>query len=457
MHDVEIRETLERLVPEPTDTGDWERVVRTAGTSPRRGRWLLRLAPTAVVLAAVAGAALLWPFGSADRGTVLERALAAVGDGPVLHVVFRGGWGGTLVHLDTGDRRPVHAETEVWYDPERKLARTISRLGGAAEHDEVASWKEPPGDYEALARDYREALRTGRARVAGEDAVDGIPVYWITWNRELNLDVADDRLHEWQQQVAISRDTFEPVAMRETLDGKPGPGTGRRVLELETLSADEADFTASPQLDLHGRSFKGGEQPIELAQAEATLGRTPYWLGDDHDGLPLARVTRTLTAIGRRQTVELRGREAADARQCLDDLRESHGRRRPQARPEACKRVRGVARRHGRVYTFGSVVWEGEQAGLTLFYGQLGDDPATYREDSVPLVNERHVSIAQTDGRLPSPWHRAPVRYVPPRGWILLTAPRGGYLVFDGLRVTIQASSEELVLSAARALRPMPT
>jgi hypothetical protein len=48
-------------------------------------------------------------------------------------------------------------------------------------------------------------------------------------------------------------------------------------------------------------------------------------------------------------------------------------------------------------------------------------------------------------------------KYVPPDGTLFLTVGgRTGYLEVDGLTVSIEATSEELVLSAARALEPMP-
>ncbi|MFN2469755.1 MAG: hypothetical protein ABR583_01975 [Gaiellaceae bacterium] len=456
--DPTIAHVLDGLVPHPRGDGDWGTVVRD-GRRRLRGRLAAALAP-AVALVAVAVGALLWPFGAADRGTVLERALAAVGDEPVLHVVFRGDWGGTVVDLQTGARQPVHAEQEIWYDTDRKLVRAVSRLGGVVESEGVESWKQPAAEYEALLREYRAALRTGTARVAGEDVVDRIPVYWVTWHRELNPDVADGRLHEWQQQVAISRETFKPVAMRETLDGKPARGSGRRVLELETVSTDAADFAHSGGPNLDRMAFRGGQQPIALEEAPGALGRAPYWLGQQHVGLPLAQIAKTITAIGRQNEIELHGEGAAAARECLErrhpDARASGDR--PVVRIEACERARGAGRgismRGGRVYTHGPVVWEPERTGVAFFYGRLGDDPSTYRKDSVPLWDEPHVSVAQTTSRTPSPWHRAP-GYVPPKGSLLLTAPRNGFLERDGVYVTIEASSEQMLLAAARALEPM--
>jgi hypothetical protein len=107
------------------------------------------------------------------------------------------------------------------------------------------------------------------------------------------------------------------------------------------------------------------------------------------------------------------------------------------------------------VYTHGPTVWEEEQTGVILFYGTLGDEPSTYRKELVPRYDEPHVAITDTTQR--SPFERGAGRYVPPEGSVFIGAGgRMGFLQVDGLYVTVDASSEELILSAARALEPMP-
>jgi len=46
--------------------------------------------------------------------------------------------------------------------------------------------------------------------------------------------------------------------LRETRDGKPGPGTLQRVLELELLARSEGDFTAS-RPSREGTAFTGAK------------------------------------------------------------------------------------------------------------------------------------------------------------------------------------------------------
>src|SRR6185437_14441488 len=73
---------------------------------------------TGLGAAAVAGCALA-TFALLGRGgmTFTDRALAALGGGPVLHAVIRqeGVPSGTMVQLSTGRTRRHVAETEYWF------------------------------------------------------------------------------------------------------------------------------------------------------------------------------------------------------------------------------------------------------------------------------------------------------------------------------------------------------
>jgi hypothetical protein len=448
MQDVKDALDVMERAPAPEARGDWEAVLRDAGARRRR-RFMRPLAGLAAAATALFALALFQPWDS-ETPTVLERALAAVGDGPVLHVVLRGEWGGTLVDLDTGKRQPVHGESEIWYDTERGLVHSRSLLGGVVQDEEVYRPKEPPAELVALGTEYRQALEEGSARIAGQGVVEGQPVYWITSRSEMFPDSADGKLHELAHQVAISRETFEPVATRETRDGEPGPlGTRQRVLLLETLRAGEGDFTATEANSLEGTMFKGSREPIALEQAEEALGRTPLWLGREHSGLPLAEVFRKATAIGRHERIRLTGELARKAEKCTE-LKGLDGGR--------CVRALGyrgsLEIRSDGVYTHGPTVWEEEQTGVVLFYGALGDEPSTFRKELVPRYEAAHVAVTQTTRRVQP--ERGAGKYVPAEGSLFLAAGGMGFLRIGGLHIAIEASSEELILSAARALEPMP-
>jgi hypothetical protein len=448
----DMRDVVERLEPIPDERGDWGAVIRDA--RPRRRPVLVGSVAGVVVAAAALFALTLFEPWEGERQTLLERALAAVDDGPVLHVVLRGEWGGTLVDLKTGERTPVHGENETWYDPERELVHTISRLGDTVQHESLYDPGKAPPELVALGRDYRPALQSGSARVAGEDVIDGRPVTWITYRRELLPDSSDNKFHEWTQQVAVSKETFKPVAMRDTRDGKPGPGTLTRVIALEMLAAGEGDFTVEPRRVLDNVAFSEGRERITLDQAAEVLGRRPVWLGSEHSGLPLSYVSRKFVRTGRQSETLVTGPAAEDAKTCARAMRRGRARLETPACERMRSRRRGFGIRGDKVYEFGPIQWREEHTGVALFYGTAGDDPSTYHEDFVPLGDHPHVTITQSTQQWPFPRGGT---YDPPAGAIFLAAgERNATFRADGLYVDIEASSEELILSAARALEPMP-
>jgi hypothetical protein len=418
----------------------------------RRPVLLGSVASVAVLAAALFALALFQPW-AGERRTFLERALAAVDDGPVLHVILRGQWGGTVVDLETGKRTPVHGETETWYDSERGLVHTISRLGETIQHETVYEEARAP-EIVALGRDYRAALEAGSAHVAGEDVIDAQRVTWITIRRELLPDSSDGKFHEWAQQIALSRETFRPVAIRDMRDRNPKSGNFDRVLDFETLPAGEGDFTADRN-DADGRVLTGGREQVKLEQTGVILGRRPVWLGREHSGHPLAYLSRQFLRTGRQPETVATGAGAEDARACARATRRRLGGR---LGVPACERMRargrGLTIRGDKVYEHGPVRWGEEQSGIALFYGTAGNDPQTYHEDFMPLEDRPHVTVTQTTE--PWPLSRGGM-YDPPDGSIFIAVGgRNGTLRVDDVYVYIEASSPELVLSAARALKPMP-
>jgi hypothetical protein len=411
----DVKELIERMEPVAADGGDWHAVVRDA--SPRRGRLVRPLAGVAVAAAALFALALFQPWQS-DNPTLLERALAAVEGGPVLHVVLRGEWGGTLVDLETSERTPVYGETETWYDPERNLVHMVSRLGDVVQNDDVFEPGKPPNDLRALARDYRDALRSGTARVTGEDVIDGERVSWITIHSEQLPDVADDKLHEWAQQVAVSHETAKPVATRETRDGRPGPFTLRRVLSLEMLPAGDGDFTEPGPDSLVGAAFM--YQPfgeiLTVDAAEDVLGRRPLWVGRRLGDLELGGIGLTESRVYRRGNVRKQGHSV----RVIGPENEVHSAR-----------------------------------GVVLFYGVLGDLPDTFAQESDrPRWDLPHLAITEYREL---PRNLVGGTYVPPDGSLFLRAGgRGALLKVGDVYVVIAAAREDIILPAARALEPMP-
>ena len=431
-----VSDVLEQYVPPfDDDGGDWDAIVRRGTIEPRRRGFP---AGVALLVAAVALTVLLSPV-AGDRPGVLERALAAIGDGPVLHVVLEDDWAVTLVDLRTGERRELHGEREFWYDPARGL-HEISRLGDAVQADLLYRPDEVPRyrlkTFALLGEEYREALLSGRARNLGAGTAYGEPVYWLRVDAESLPDSADDQLHEWAHDVAVSRTTFEPVATRETRDGVPGPATGARILRLETLAEGEGDFDAAENGDPTGTTFREGREPAALSDAAQALGRTPVWLGREYASLPLSHVFRTTRAEGRMRRTEVTGSLAREMKACGAAIRRGAER----TTSTACARMRrsglSLSTRGGAVYQLGPVVWGKAHTGVVLRYGPLG---AAY----VELTETTHAALS------------GPLRYAPPEGTVLVTGARVVTTV-AGVYVSVVASTQELALAAARALVPMP-
>jgi hypothetical protein len=394
---MDVKHTLERLTPETDRLPHWDAVLQDA--RPSRARWA---APRLTALGAVLGLAVLLaiaPWRGGERAGVLELALAAVGEGPVTHVVLRTEWGGTLVNLETGKRTPLYGEQEYWFDPERGIAQ-VNRFGATVQHRHVA----PPANVEKpigiLASGYREALESGRARLAGPGVVDGIPVHWIQVRREVLPDVADGKDHVWAQEVAVARDTYEPVYVRETRDGKPGPFTGARVLVAERLPAGSGDFTPTPRVPGPAISFGISPEPISPEAAQSILGGRAAWLGHAFADIALAKIGQLTMRSG-------------------------------------------YSRETGR--------WADEVRGVHLTYGSLTtlNEP----DGSKPFITieqapRRHVALERGIGP-----------YKVPAGHVALTPGGHAFLYYQGTYVAIRAfdgrPSEQLALAAARALRPL--
>jgi hypothetical protein len=299
--DPRVRDELERLLPPPDEIGaDWRSVLARVDR-PRGSRRRARLAITSAGLAVAAlVVALAWPFGD-DRAGVLERALAAADDGPVLHVVFRSDQPTfTIIDLETGERRDnAYPESELWYDPSRGI-RHVGRIGDIVVYEDVgAAARDSRLDtYVLLAKSYRDALESGRARLVGTGDVDGRAVFWISVWEASGRSVIDGKVtfHRVAQEVAVSQESYEPVATRSTRDGKPDGLPLQRIVEFETLPADEVAFQPSsrPRRDEPHAFLCCRTDAIPLELARSVIGRAPVWFGDEFGNLALRRVGRVV-------------------------------------------------------------------------------------------------------------------------------------------------------------------
>jgi DNA-directed RNA polymerase specialized sigma24 family protein len=402
--------TPDELVPRDPQPIRWEWVIVAAETANRkRWRWLVRaVSVVGVAIAAGAGAAALaWSFGGGAHGTVLQRAAATLGDGPVLHFVIRSGWGGALIDLKTGSRNKLYATEEFWYERGGRI-HEVSRFAGVVQGDATYSADRRSSlnkKLRSLVTRYRQALRDGSALVLGRDVVEGHQVYWIRVDSKMLPD-AHNRLHKWAHDVAVSKETFEPVAVREMRDGKPGPNGNSIVLKAESVPKDAGNFARMPR-DSSGLPVKiAWSGFLTPSEAGAVLGRPALWAGHSVAGLDLARIWK-------------------------DERSESYNRK--------------------------SGGWAKTYTGVTFFYGTLdhNGDPAMTRKAGDASTPMPFVQVSESR-TLDSLFQRVVTNYSPPEGSILVFDARIAVMQKDGLYLALDASSEDVLLAAARTLERVP-
>jgi hypothetical protein len=369
------------LAPKPLP-GNWEDVLGRAeagGESVRRTPRAWFAVGGVATAAAVAVLILFWPAGGGDN-SVLDRALAAVGTDPIIHVVLE------APPVEVYDLRgngfgSVPATVEQWFLPEKGI-HEVRTVGSQVVADFVLSYKPadfPEGEeqYAGVATAYRRALAAGEAALGPEETVDGHRVHWIRfsvpWFRG-----------DSQYEIAVDAETYEPRFLR--VDGEPI----ERVVTFETLPLGEGEFGplgAGPSSADWLWSEPGRDGLRSPAEARATLNGA-LWLGERFRDLPLASITEFM-------------RETGVPKGIL-----------PQS-------VRG----------------------LDLCYGS-GDPCAV----SVTLATRWH----------PMTGHGQMAPYDPPRGTLAFGDKSGvGFVLRDGVYVTLVARDRDEVIAAAKALTPI--
>jgi hypothetical protein len=303
-------------IPAP-DEETRRRVYAYATCEPRRAlrgrRW--RLPSLAVAAAVVAAAVAILPISpwNGDGGLV-QRALAAVGTGEVLHVVFTeqpgppGWYQGVSLPSGTPLPDPTLRE-EIWYDQSRGLKNTVTSLpSGDVLYEYVQT---PQADYNSAGQitnaitmkngkatpgsvgpaaalepalagfvdDYQSALASGQAKQTGTGQVDGHDVIW--------LHIAADPAHYYPaMDVAIDASTYAPVQVR-TDNTDP---VQLDVSEIDTQPYDPSLFASPPVHYQPVSSTTGAMTPIDATQAPGILGGQAVWLGRTWNGYQLVDV-----------------------------------------------------------------------------------------------------------------------------------------------------------------------
>ena len=293
---------------------------------PRRGAAWIAAAAT---VAAAAALLLVSPW--QGRTGIVDRALAAVGDGEVLHLVIdwreRSG-SERLVDIESGRTVARERRSEIWFDGGRDLKKTFTTLDGRTVEETLetaeggwtqsgpiytCSWiaahpiaatkarvscnenmdngttprkipEKPPTLDDALAGfvdGYRSALASGRARNVGTGEVDGRAVVWL----RIALPANSSPMTPASEDVAIDADTSKPVEVRYE-SGE----VAFRVALAETLPYDAAVFAKPELAETQGGGNIGPGTPVSFEQAARILGHQPFWLGESWNGSRLVAV-----------------------------------------------------------------------------------------------------------------------------------------------------------------------
>jgi hypothetical protein len=335
----QLRRALDHEFPPlADDTPDWDDVLRRVAWRRLKRRFpLIRLAAAAGIAALIALVATS-PWQS-ERVGVLDRALAAVGDEPVLHVVLEQSARGSEV-VDLGSGQPIvrKLSNEVWFDERRGLKKTISRIDGTSIDEMLetpeggfteggviytCTWiaKHPveaakarvscPGGSDSggeqlpsvdpalsgFVDHYRAALASGEARRIRDGKIDGHAVTWIAFRIEEPGRFASSPTFE---SVAIDKATYRPLLISTGLESI-------RIREIETVPFDARLFSKPPHVERPAGGSVAAESEIGLGVASRTLrGASAVWLGEEWHGLRLTSVRRQelSTGYGPRSTRE---------------------------------------------------------------------------------------------------------------------------------------------------------
>jgi hypothetical protein len=325
--------------------------VLAAPTSRNRRRWWLAGTGLAAAIGAAAIIAGLLLTTTGVQPSLADRALAAVGDGPVLHAVTRLPLSPdkTLIELSTGRRRtpvPRVSETEIWFDEERAMEHTITRVTGEQTQDLLLTpqgvtsesgpvWTcariaahpveatragvscnlsgkngtkprhipEPPPTVDpallGFVDGYRQALATGAARKIGEGTVDGRHVFWLEFRLPDRYRASNEPPADLRERVAVASDTYRPLLVRPITNGDAGPDY--EVLEIDTVARADANFSEPKLIPPEKRPSSASAHTIgelDFAGASELLGTRALWAGPELHGLKLAAIQRQEVTIG---------------------------------------------------------------------------------------------------------------------------------------------------------------
>jgi hypothetical protein len=297
-------ELLELLADKPELLAMADAVAATQ-QPPRQSalrRPAVRVAALAAVAVAILAVALVLPQG---KHGIVDRAIAAIGDGRILHLVAEAPTGTVDVDLQSGRRTVEQYRVEVWADQELSRMHAVMSIKGERLADML--WPEDAKDgmtvgpvdpaFTALWGGYRKALEDGTAKRAGEGVAFGHRVYWLRFSP------ADAK--SAGSEVAVDAETFKPIVWR--VDNGGGQPVDQHILLAETTDLASADFTrrGPPML---GDLYSSGSSSSSGGAINATPSTTvpSGWLsaGAEADGHELAAVLPQTITINNKRTID---------------------------------------------------------------------------------------------------------------------------------------------------------
>ena len=270
-----------------------------SSTQPRRvrfaGRRLVRISfvPAVAAVAAVVLLVVAAPWQHAqpaiDSKVFFQRALAVIGDRPVLHVrMSASSTHDNVVDLASGNARVRVYHGEFWSDAEHRVTRSRYRIddGPTLEgvmHNGGAAGIDPA--FKGFATQYRNALRNGSARIVGRTDVGG--------RAAGRVQVATAPQAASYEAMTVDEATFVPLTV-EYVTPKRGTATVMRISKMESLPYRPALFktTSPPPRYPNLTTAQGGT--ITVQEASRILGRPVLGLdGRTPDSIERTTVTGT--------------------------------------------------------------------------------------------------------------------------------------------------------------------
>jgi hypothetical protein len=419
---VELEERLERMadaLPQPREAAR-ERARSAAlgalqASDRRRGRRLrFALAAGAISAAAAVVLILVAPWQSSPLAT--ERALAALGDQPVIHAIVEDTASPqTIVDVATGKTHPERNRTEYWYDGGRDSLRMRLSVAGRLLAEMVqtpegtftdrgllrgpARAPQLPPALAGFATRYREALESGQAKVVGDDTVDSRGAILL----RIALPPGPGG-EERSVDVAVDADTYRPLRFRYSPTPRGSIAPWWRVVEIEAIPRDPRDFAPPPKQTEPQRAGQTGNDDRTLTPDEAAkaLDRPALWAGQAVEGLELTKIG--LVRLTTRWT----------------DGTETQGR--------ALELQYGADRRAGRLGEPWLLITEATSAEENFRFDAFGGPPLAEGQLRLKGVGAGYGSEVDM--------------------WF-------GSMQKDGVYISLESPQQELVLAAARSLRPI--